>query len=142
MIDPIREHLEAEDDPELWRVVLDSVLSDSRATAGMMVEVGRCSHWLRPHQTRWTADGGFAWPVGYGGVGFSRTGLPLFDWSVVLERRGDEWIPASAKSVKPSLRIAIPSRTTRHAQAAVHTLWKFGRKESLRVYGFRKNAGE
>jgi hypothetical protein len=39
--DAIREHLDAEDNPELWRVVLDSVLSDLRAAAGMTVEVGR-----------------------------------------------------------------------------------------------------
>lgn len=75
----IAQNLNAEDDPELWQVVIDTILADLQAANGITVEIGRCSHWLRPHQTRWTADGGFAWPTGYGGTAFSRTGLPLFD---------------------------------------------------------------
>lgn len=132
------ERLEAEDDPELWRVVIDTILADLQVASGMTVEFGRCSHWFRPHQTRWTADGGFALPVGYGGTWH---GLPQFDWSVVLEWTTEGWVSALVKSDKPSLRIAIPSRTARHLQAAVHTQWKTERKERRIFYGFRKKAG-
>ena len=52
--------LDEEDDPELWRVALRYILAEIEPGPGISIEVGRCSHWLRPHQTRWTADGGFA----------------------------------------------------------------------------------
>src|SRR6266571_2773720 len=86
----LKERLSAEDDPALWKQVLKVLAEDAsileHVTDGsqLYAEVGVCSHWLRPHQTRWTAAGGFAWPSGYGSFGFSRTGLPLFDWSVRL----------------------------------------------------------
>src|SRR5881275_1785645 len=78
------ERLSADDDPDLWAVVLETILLELGPAPGAMVEVGRCSHWLRPHQTRWTADGGFACPAGYGGSRFSRSGYPLHDWEVEL----------------------------------------------------------
>ena len=87
----LRQRLSADDDPALWEQVLKVLAEDASIvepvtdTSQLYAEVGVCSHWLRPHQTRWTAAGGFAWPVGYGGTGFSRTGLPLFDWSVRLQ---------------------------------------------------------
>ncbi len=127
------------DDLALWQVVLDTILSDVRKVIGMVVEVGRCSHWLRPHQTRWTADGGFAWPTGYGGTAYSRSGLPLFDWSVELEWNGEQWQLASLSSAIPSVRVTVPARTNRHQQAAVHTLWMKGHAER-RFYGFRKKS--
>src|SRR5215471_10346251 len=84
----LEERLSAEDDPALWVKVL-KVLADDASTvdiAGspLYAEIGRCSHWLRPHQTRWTLAGGFAYPVGYGHGGGFRNGLPNFDWSVTL----------------------------------------------------------
>src|SRR5205085_4593730 len=84
------DRLSSDDDPELWAVVLDTILADLTPEPGMAVEVGRCSHWLRSHQTRWTADGGFAAPVGYGSGtgGYSCKALPQFDWSVVLKWSG------------------------------------------------------
>src|SRR5262249_11709616 len=44
---------------------------------------------LASYQTRWTAAGGFAYPIGYG-VGAGGPRLPEFDWSVRLV-----FIPAS-----------------------------------------------
>jgi hypothetical protein len=112
--------------------------------------VGACSHWLRPHQTRWTAAGGFALPVGYSnGGGFSRTGLPRFDWSVKLQfvPVPTGWvipIELPTKHIDP-IRITVPTRTTRHRQAAVHTLRPPGtvdaRRERTVFYGFRKLDG-
>lgn len=143
MLDLIVHMLGDEDDAELWRAAIQYIMLGFPQVQRRFVEIGRCSHWLRPHQTRWTADGGFAWPSGYGGTGYSRTGLPLFDWSIVLAWTGERWnaIPSRdkrGKRVAPSLRIAIPSRTTRHFQAAIHTRWVSGKKWEDRFYGFRK----
>ena len=52
--------LDEDDDPELWQVALDRILTEFEKEPNLLVEVGRCSHWLRPHQARWTAGGGFA----------------------------------------------------------------------------------
>ena len=151
----LKERLSAEDDPALWEQVL-KILGEDASTlkavtdgSKLYAEVGVCSHWLRPHQTRWTAGGGFAWPSGYGGPGFSRTGLPLFDWSVILQ-----FNPAPMGWVIPvksptrhsiSVRVAIPSRTTRHRQAAVHTLWSprtfYAKRERRVLYGLRNLNG-
>jgi hypothetical protein len=133
-------HLRWHDDPELWRAVTDHVLGQLDKTACTLVQIGSCSHWLRPHQTRWRADGGFAWPSGYGSGtgGFSRSALPQFDWSVFLVWKDDHWQIAAEKSVKPGLRLAVPSRTTRHKQAAIHTVWMVGREKERRFYGFRR----
>src|SRR6476660_9742338 len=77
------------DDPELWEQVLKATADDVADSttveweADLYAEFGRCSNWLRPHQTRWGAAGGFAWPTVYGdsqGWGWSRLGLPNFDW--------------------------------------------------------------
>jgi hypothetical protein len=133
-------HLRWHDDPELWRAVTDHVLGQLGKTAGTLVHIGCCSHWLRPHQTRWRADGGFVWPTGYGSGtgGFCRSALPQFDWSVFLEWNGNQWEIARNKSAKPSLRLAVPSRTTRHNQAAVHSVWTTAKEKEHRFYGFRK----
>ena len=143
MIDAIREYLTAEDDPALWAVVLGHITATLDKAPGVRVEVGRCSHWLRPHQSRWTADGGFAWPFGYGSGqgGYSTRALPQLDGSVVLEWDGREWRAAAGRSVKPAVRVSVPSRTTRHAQAAVHTLWAGGKGTETRLFGFRKRNG-
>lgn len=144
MIDTVfLDQLTADDDPELWAVVLDTILADIQPAAGMMIEVGRCSHWLRPHQSTWTADRGFALPVGYGSGtgGFSYRALPGFDWSVVLRWTGETWEPTKRRSVRNAVRITIPARTTRHAQAAVHTVWMSDREKEVKFYGFRKKDG-
>ena len=151
----LRERLTADDDPALWEQVLKVVAEDSsilEAVADgsqLYAEVGVCSHWLRRHQTRWTAAGGFAWPAGYGGSGFSRTGLPLFDWSerLQLDPAPRGWVSPEKLPTKRSLsvRVAVPSRTTRHRQAAVHTLWPPGtldaKRERTVFYGLRNLNG-
>jgi hypothetical protein len=141
--DRLAECLNADDDPELWRAALCYILTEVSTGPEVLVEVGRCSHWLRPHQTRWTADGGFAWPAGYGSGagGYSRSALPQFDWSVVLAWNGAEWEVIERRSVRTTLRIAIPSRTRRHRQAAIHTLWHTGREKEVVFYGFRRRDG-
>ncbi|MDB5292732.1 MAG: hypothetical protein JWL69_3973 [Phycisphaerales bacterium] len=138
-VDLLLQHLRAKDDFYLWRVAVAHILSELTPSPGMLVQIGCCSHWLRPHQTRWTADGGFAWPTGYGSGtgGFSRNALPQFDWSVTLAWTSGRWELASNKSARPSLRVTIPSRTRLHEQAAIHTLWMTGKEKESRFYGFR-----
>lgn len=142
-LDPLLRHLRWEDDPALWRAVLGHVLSGFCPPPGSLFTVGCCSHWLRPHQTRWTADGGFAAPIGYGSGtgGFCFDALPQFDWSVTLTRVREGWAVASDKSARPALRLTVPSRTKWHAQAAVHAVWSTGREKEQRRYGFRKAGG-
>jgi hypothetical protein len=134
------DRLDDDDDPELWQVALDRILGEFRKEDDALVEVGRCSHWLRPHQSRWSAGGGFAWPTGYGSGsgGYSRSALPQFDWSLVLRWTGSTWEPIKRRSIRHSIRVTIPSRTKRHQQAAIHTVWHTGKEKELVFYGFRK----
>jgi hypothetical protein len=134
------EFLDQDDDPELWQVALNHILTEFEEEPSVLVEVGRCSHWLRPHQARWTAGGGFAWPTGYGSGtgGYSISALPQFDWSVVLGWTGSNWEPMKRRSIRHSLRVTIPSRTKRHQQAAIHTLWHTGKEKEVVFYGFRR----
>ncbi len=146
-----------EDDPALWSAVVNAIYIDAQAlcravTSRVRVRtrLGRCSHWLRPHQTRWTEGGGFAWPTGYDGPRFSRTGLPEFDWFAEWE-----WCPEScgwataASDPSPSqlvFRVAVPARSRRHRQTAVHSVWQPGppprpRLPLLQFYGFRQQVG-
>jgi len=128
--------------------------------------IGACSHWWRPHQRRWTAAGGFAWPTGYKGVAGYSDGLPEFDWSVILSFDGERWKRIDKFSGKKQaiLRVAVPartggsvllhltkksmdefsekrtcrglaSRTARHKQAAIHSVWSTSRQPEF--YGFR-----
>lgn len=151
----IEEKLSKEDDPALWEQVLKAVAEDASVLqaanrrARMYAEVGVCSHWLRPHQTRWTAGGGFALPSGYGGTHYSRSGLPEFDWSAKLQFDPalPGWIVPSEMPAKRFnfVRVAVPNRTIRHRQAAVHTLWSPGtldaKQNRIIFYGFRNLGG-
>ncbi len=147
----IEESLLAEDDPRLWEQALHAAAEDASAlcptgASSLYAIVGSCSHWIRPHQSRWIAAGGFALPVGYGdGAGFRR-GLPNFDWRVTLQFDPMQvgWTCPLQLPTKRfrSVRLAIPSRTTRHLQAAVHSIWSAGTLDAKHkrtvFYGFRK----
>jgi hypothetical protein len=143
-----------DDDPALWAAVIGVVYRDAQALCRLVpsswevtTQLGRCSHWLRPHQTRWTADGGFAWPTGYAGRRWSREGLPEFDWSCEWCWRPDMgcWAEAGATQGvrRLVLRVAVPARSRRHRQAAVHTVWRPGEAfgfdaDVVQFYGFRR----
>jgi hypothetical protein len=149
----------AEDDPDFWRIALSVVMRDAAhlieeqpSGSQFYLELGSCSHWRRPHQTRWTADGGFAWPSGYNGIGFSDTGIPQMDWWIGLKwyRQQQVWGARGPRDGQAKrkfvLRVALPARTARHHQAAVNAIWLYGtpnepRKKSLTMYGFRKTEG-
>lgn len=141
------------DDSDLWALILGTVAEDASQLlvqgneTRLYAIVGSCSHWLRPHQSRWTAAGGFALPVGYGdGEGLIFGQPPNLDWKVTLqfEFSAAEWIAPEAAPTKRfrSVRIAVPSRTAQHKQAAVHAIWSAGtidpkRKRTV-FYGFRR----
>jgi hypothetical protein len=151
--------LTPEDDPLFWKVAVSVLMQDvnhiilvTESQRNFFIEIGPCSHWLRPHQTRWTADGGFAWPAGYEGRPFNYDRLPGFDWSVYLG-----WNPVAkhwqmmASSFLPKrsfvLRAALPTRTARHNQAVVPSIWLNGspaapRKKPAVFYGYRKIEGQ
>jgi hypothetical protein len=149
----LRELFGEEDDPDFWQFAIDRILADTHSSAALypgeesiLVEIGRCSHWIRPHTKR---PSGMAWPYGYGnaGQGFSLSSLPEFDWSLRWMRQQESggWTKANAKlSRRPMVqRIAIPARTSRHPKGTVHTIWLPGSPEDPRhkvtsVYGFEK----
>ena len=155
----IAAHIGREDDPEFWSTVFGTLLRDfelqhfNHAKKNeIFLQIGACSHWLRPHQTQLTADGGFAFPSGYlGGSGFSLNGLPEFDWYLILHRNQntDRWVLSEKFFGKRKLvcRVALPTRTLRHKQAAIHLMWTPGTPEAptkkLKMYyGFRKRGRE
>lgn len=145
----VADRLTAQDDPKLWEVVL-AVLSEEfldryrKGDGGKEVrhlQVGVCSHWLRPHQTRWTKAGGFAAPIGYMGARWFGCGLPEFDWSVILAFDGEHWKRVDKFSGKKQrvLRVAVPTRSARHKQAAIHATWSTSHGHT--AYGFRNIDG-
>jgi hypothetical protein len=148
----IAEHMTADDDPDLWDVATSTLLAEAGATAvdtrdDVYAQVGCCHHWIRPHQSRWTADGGFAWPCGYDKTttGWSYRALPEFTWSVFLRWTGEAWEPGRTGRRCLVFRIAIPARTARHLQAAIHTIWTprspTTHEKFVQLYGFRKGEG-
>lgn len=148
----IEQRLVTDDDPDLWIELLRAVAEDAsalreRGASRLYAIVGCCSHWARPHQSRWTAAGGFALPEGYGdGEGFLG-GLPNLDWSVTLQFDPSQpgWVCPLQPPTKRfcSVRLAIPSRTARHLQAAVHAVWSPGTLDAKHkrtvFYGIRKS---
>jgi hypothetical protein len=130
------------DDRLFWQTAL-SVLTDEflqrcndKATKRSCIVIGTCSHWVRPHNSCWKAGGGFAFPAGY------RDSLPELDWSLTLVSRDNHWDPVDKLPGKRLMvfRVAIPTRTTRHKQAAIHTRWLPG--EGTILYGFRNLDGK
>ena len=140
----ISPYLSDTDDPALWRAVLEIACGDiskeaskAQPTREVFLVVGPCSSWLRPHQTRWrVGDLEFAWPSGYGGVGYSRTGLPALDWCCSLQLSQDTYTlvdtPRRFKRRHILLRIAIPARTTARRKASINMLWTPGTPSDLR----------
>jgi hypothetical protein len=74
-------------------------------------------------------------------------GLPEFVWFITRrwDHRTPSWEPVSDSPYAGCLefRATLPTRTARHLQAAVHTVWMPGppanpRQRLLQFYGFRK----
>jgi hypothetical protein len=148
----IAQHLTDDDDPSLWDLAITALLTGAGASAvarqDVYAQVGCCSHWISPHHPiRWAADGGFAWPFGYDQTttGSSYRALPELDWSEFLRWTGEAWEPGRTGRRCLVFRIAIPARTGRHLQAAIHTIWiprsPTAREKVVELYGFRKRVG-
>jgi hypothetical protein len=154
----IQTYVSEGDDPEFWSAAFDTLSGDFKLLSldeikshNIFLQIGACSHWLRPHQTRLTHAGGFAYPAGYLSGGQSRRGLLGFDWFVLFYREEKEgrWVLANKFFGKRKLicRVALPTRTLRHPQAVIHVLWSPGTpeqpdKKQEMFYGFRKIDGE
>lgn len=153
----IGERLTADDDPRLWQIATDRVVSRAeyflrpyRGRERIFVQIGSCSHWLSPHNNGdwFSEDVKFAWPSGYGRNGRWVLGFPEFDWSLIWEWIGQEnctWHPVDRASGRRPLvlRVAFPARTARHVRAVVHTYWTPGspanpKKKSTEAYAFEK----
>src|SRR5579862_6436903 len=138
----IESKLAGDDDPVLWKAAL-SVLADELAQRQLekakhgiwAMLVGACSHWVRPHNSRWNAAGGFIYPQGY------KDSVPELNWWVTFVFKDQKWTSARKLTGKkiPVFRVAIPTRTARHKQAAIYTRWTPNGEAVF--YGFRK-AGE
>ncbi len=139
ILDDLIPHLSDTDDPNLWQAVLriacndlSKEVSESQSTRDVFLVVGPCSSWLRPHQTRWRVGHlEFAWPSGYGGVGYSRTGLPALDWCCCFQYSHDDDytmvdVPHRFKNRQLLLRLAIPSLTMDRRKASINMLWTPG----------------
>lgn len=149
----ITEHLTDDDDPALWDVATTTLLAEAAGVTGhtkqeVYAQVGCCHHWISPHHPlRWAADGGFAWPFGYDQTttGWSYRALPELTWSVLLKWTGETWEADRISKRCLVFRIAIPARTARHMQAAIHTLWTprppTGREKVVQLFGYRKKEG-
>jgi hypothetical protein len=147
-LDTLMPHLTSDDDPLLWELVWETLVAEASALtpleklpAKQFLKIGCCSHWFRPHQSRWTAMGGFAWPSGWHNVsGFSKRGLPELDWSVLYENTAGVWQSADKFSGKDRLeiRVSVPARTARHNQAAIHSLWMPGNQPSSLDFAKKK----
>ena len=142
LFETVRGRLTTEDDLKLWEtaltVLVDEFLQRYEREAKnrtWVFLVGACSHWVRPNQDRWTAAGGFASPEGY------QDSLPKLDWSVMLGYSNQRWTPLRKLPGKNKVvfRVALPARTARHKQAAVHTKWSTVQEQVL--YGFRNIEG-
>jgi hypothetical protein len=149
----IAAQLTDEDDPALWDVATNTILADAALTGreakdDVFVQIGSCRHWIRPHGSRWAADGEFfAAAFGYDKTtsGYSFRALPDLDWSVFFEWTGSGWEPGCTGVRCLLRRIAVPARTTRHFQAAVHTVWTprspSSKEKVVQLFGFRKKEG-
>ena len=142
----LADRLTADDDPGAWQEILralgEEFLERYRAKGTMkswIIRIGTCSHWWGPHKARWPTRGGFAAPVGYSGNGWP--GLPELDWSEILAFDGEHWqrVEKFCGNKQVALRVAVPARTARHKQAAVHTMWSGSRTTIF--YGFRNVGG-
>jgi hypothetical protein len=145
ILDDIAPYLTVTDDSTLWEAVLrvacddlSTEVSKSESNRDVFLVLGACSSWLRPHQTRWrVGELEFAWPSGYGGNRYSRTGLPELDWCCCFQYGGaDEFtmvdVPRRFKNRQILLRIAVPTQTMNRRKASINMYWSPGTPRNVR----------
>jgi hypothetical protein len=145
-----------DDDLGLWRLAITEIVGenlayyhDSKVKDAILIRVGKCSHWIRPHQSRYKVAGGFAAPFGYGnaGQGYSFSADPELEWHFTWtwSEEQSNWVGVRGRPGRRPLmlRISIPARTLRHEQAAVHAAWDPGtpgnpKEKATQLYFFRR----
>ncbi len=145
ILNDLSPHLQDDDDLQLWSAVLNVAIGDinrrfeaSESTRDLYLLMGPCSKWLRPHQTRLLIhDREFAWPSGYGGTSYSRSGLPELDWCCCFKRNQDQTfdnidVPYKITNRKLAVRIAVPARSLGRHRASVNLMWTHGTPENPR----------
>jgi len=147
-INCIKDQLTMQDDPAAWRVILavigeeflERYRSEGAEKESWFLRMGACSHWVRPTRAAGSRRVDLRCHRFKGASGWSH-GLPEFDWSVILSFDGEGWKRVDKFSSKKQvvLRVAVPARTARHKQAAVHTVWSTSGQ--LTLYGFRNVDG-
>jgi hypothetical protein len=149
----IAAHLTSDDDPDLWEVVTKNLLAEAAAASveteqDVYSQIGCCHHWISPHHPiRWVNGGGFAWPFGYDKTttGWSYRALPELSWSESFIWTGASWNACKLDSRSLVFRIAVPARTSRHMQAAIHTIWTphspTSKEKVVQLFGYRKTKG-
>ena len=159
VVDELSAHFGADDDLALWLAVLLFVngdisrrLSESESTRDLLLLVGSCSKWLRPHQTRFRIqDEHYAWPSGYSGVGFSRTGLPEFDWCCCFRRDDSDYmridVPHKVAKRQHLVRVVIPTQTRKRTRASINVFWTPGtpadrRQPLVQLLAFHKTGDQ
>jgi hypothetical protein len=151
MLEPsLAVNLTNQDNSVLWDLVVSTILADAAYVARdareeVFAKIGCCRHWISPHHPlRWSLGGGFAWPFGYDKTTTrcSYHAVPELAWSECFTWTGEHWKPGRGGPRSLVLWVAIPARTARHLQAAVHTIWTprspSGEEKLVQVYGFRK----
>ena len=156
--DDLAANLTEDDDPMLWEFALTTILGRTSGDASLytgkeaiIVEVGCCSHWIRP---KWKTRSGMTCTSGYdptifhnGGWAYGFRSLPAFDWSLKwrLDPASGSLEPIRGHPTRRPLchRICIPARTSRHPQATVHTIWTPGSPDNPKrkwviLYGFER----
>jgi hypothetical protein len=142
VFEEFRGKLTVEDDLALWEKALTVLVQEflvrydrEAKNREWVFLVGACSDWVRPHNSLWKAAGGFVYPEGY------QNSLPELDWSAMLGYINQCWRPLRKLPAKNNVvfRVALPTRSARHKQAAVHTKWSIA--EDPVLYGFRNIDG-
>ena len=134
---PFCPRLSESDDARFWSTVLNDLAQEFESLCinesedyDIFFQIGACSHWLRPHQFRLAAAGGFAYPSGYAESRFGYNALPEFDWFVIFhfDKTHSAWLKSDKFFGKRKLvcRVALPTRTVRHNQAVVNVSWSPG----------------
>jgi hypothetical protein len=143
ILETVKGRLTVEDDLGLWENAL-TVLGEELLlrydregkNRGWVFLVGACSHWVRPHNSRWNAAGGFVFPEGY------QNSLPQLEWSVILSYGNRCWTPVQKLPGKNNVvfRVFLPMRSARHkASCCAHQMVYQPKPNTLRLSEYRRH---
>ena len=152
----LNDSLDPDDDINFWKTLIISILDeiDDRwnyedlTIKSINLGIFKVSSWKRPHQTRWTASGGFAWPSSYS---LHADEHSLWNFWIGRDEGLIEWDlrekPRRRKRNVFNAYLAAPGNTSRHNQGAAMMEWrpkcpyKIAKHKGLirEMYGLRKS---